>query len=130
MTTMPTMPALPVRPAVLLVDSPLSPAAGTLGGLRRAGVDVILLRFDFDAACLDAEHARQTARFPVFVLDGSEPLMNEAARYLRWVKGTKGLPRPRSLHAPDAELHETVRAFAQLVDLPVLATAARELVEA
>ncbi|MET9958576.1 hypothetical protein ABZ128_05720 [Streptomyces sp. NPDC006326] len=118
----------PAPSAVLLVESPLSPSAGL--ALRRDGVEVILLRFDHDAVHLSPEYVARTAGLPVFTLDTSAPLMDEAARYLRWVKGTKGLPRPRFLHNPDGELQQTAGAFASLVDLPQLSPAARELVEA
>ncbi|MEU7553034.1 hypothetical protein AB0B01_11920 [Streptomyces sp. NPDC044571] len=118
----------PAPSAVLLVESPLAPSADL--ALRRDGVEVMVLRFDHDAVHLSAEYLARTADLPVFTLDTAAPLMDEAARYLRWVKGTKGLPRPRFLYNPDGELQQTAGAFASLVDLPQLSPAARELVEA
>lgn len=102
------------RPAVLLVESRRT--SFTESVLGRGDVEVMLLRLD--SLDLGEEYVRRTAHVPTFTLKTSEPLEDEAARYLRWVKGTRGLPRPRFFCDPDEALQETAQSFAARVDLP------------
>ncbi|MGQ4388827.1 hypothetical protein [Streptomyces sp. SAS_270] len=111
------MNATPIRPAVLLVESSRA-TAFTDSLLSRDDVDVVLLRCD--SAALSADYLQRTAHVPTFTLDSTQPLLEEAARYLRWMKGTRNLPRPRMVCAlPEARQTDT-RRFAALVDLPHL----------
>lgn len=111
---MTSLPTERPRPAVLLVEG--GRPTGTEHALRDGGAEVMLLRLD--SLELSAEYIARTAHIPTFTLNTSAPLMDEAARYLRWVKGTKGLPRPRLVRTADAALRGTARDFAALVDLP------------
>ncbi|GHE14132.1 ATP-grasp domain-containing protein [Streptomyces alanosinicus] len=104
------------RPAVLLVES--RRATFTDHVLARDDVDVVLLRFD--TVRLTDDYLARTAHVPTFTLDTSAPLQDEAARYLRWMKGTKGLPRPTHFCNPNEALQAAAQRFAALVDLPHL----------
>jgi biotin carboxylase len=106
----------PTRPVVLLVES--RRATFTDHVLARDDVDVVLLRFD--SVPLSEEYVARTAHVPRFTLDTSAPLEDEAARYLRWMKGTDGLPRPRFFCNPNEALQADAQRFAALVDLPHL----------
>ncbi|MDJ0384756.1 hypothetical protein [Streptomyces sp. G-G2] len=100
--------------AILLAESPRTAFAESL--LARGGPEVILLRTD--SMPLSRAYVRRTAGVATFTLDSAASPMDEAARYLRWVKGTKGLPRPRSVCGGDTESAELARWFGALVDLP------------
>ncbi|MER5733279.1 hypothetical protein ABT084_33955 [Streptomyces sp. NPDC002138] len=102
--------------AILLAESPRTAFAESV--LGRGEVEVVLLRLD--STPLSRAYLRRTAHVPVFTLDPGAGPMDEAARYLRWVKGTKGLPRPRFVCGGDAEAGEVARRFGALVDLPEL----------
>ncbi|WP_330343114.1 ATP-grasp domain-containing protein [Streptomyces sp. NBC_00557] len=104
------------RPAVLLVES--RRATFTDHVLARDDVDVVLLRFD--TVQLTEEYIARTAHVPTFTLNTSAPLEDEAARYLRWMKGTRGLPRPTHFCNPNEALQAAAQRFAALVDLPHL----------
>ncbi|MGW2649303.1 ATP-grasp domain-containing protein [Streptomyces sp. NPDC001393] len=104
------------RPAVLLVES--RRATFTDHVLAREDVDVVLLRFD--TVQLTEDYIARTAHVPTFTLDTSAPLEDEAARYLRWMKGTRGLPRPTHFCNPNEALQATAQRFAALVGLPHL----------
>lgn len=104
------------RPAVLLVES--RRATFTDHVLAREDVDVVLLRFD--TVQLTEDYIARTAHVPTFTLDTSTPLEDEAARYLRWMKGTRGLPRPTHFCNPNEALQATAQRFAALVGLPHL----------
>lgn len=111
-----TATAATARPTVLLVES--RRATFTDHVLGRDDVDVVLLRFD--SVPLDADYVERTAQVPTFTLDTSAPLDEEAARYLRWMKGTPGLPVPRFFCNPNEALQADAQRFAQLVGLPHL----------
>jgi hypothetical protein len=106
----------PARPAVLLVES--RRATFTEHALARKDVDVVLLRFD--SVPLSEDYLRRTAHVPTFTLDTSQPLEEEAARYLRWMKSSRNLPRPRFFCNPNEALQAAAQRFAALVDLPHL----------
>ncbi|GGJ51622.1 ATP-grasp domain-containing protein [Streptomyces brasiliensis] len=106
----------PARPAVLLVESRRTTFTDHV--LARDDVDVVLLRFD--SVPLSEEYVQRTAHVPTFTLDTSAPLEDEAARYLRWMKGTRNLPRPRHFCNPNEALQSAAQRFAALVDLPHL----------
>jgi hypothetical protein len=110
------MPSTSSRPAVLLVES--RRATFTDSVLSRTDVDVVLLRFD--SVPLSEDHLRRTAHLPTFTLRTAAPLHEEAARYLRWMKGTRDLPRPRFFCNPNEALQDRAQRFAALVDLPHL----------
>lgn len=113
---MSAIPAPPARPAVLLVES--RRATFTDHVLARDDVDVVLLRFD--SVPLDEEYVARTAHVPTFTLDTSAPLEDEAARYLRWLEGAEGLPRPAHFCNPNEALQAAAQRFAALVGLPHL----------
>jgi hypothetical protein len=102
------------RPAVLLVEG--RRAAFTDHVLSRDDVDVVLLRPD--CLPLSEAHLRRTAHIPTFTLDTAAPVQDEAARYLRWMKGTKNLLRPYFFCDPDRAPQAATERFAALVDLP------------
>ncbi|MFI5986700.1 hypothetical protein ACIBEA_38300 [Streptomyces sp. NPDC051555] len=102
--------------AILLAESPRTAFAESV--LGRGEVEVVLLRLD--SMPLGRAYLRRTAHVPTFTLDPGAALMDEAARYLRWAKGTKGLPRPRFVCGGDPEAGEVARRFGALVDLPEL----------
>ncbi|MET9697436.1 hypothetical protein ABZY31_10975 [Streptomyces sp. NPDC006529] len=102
--------------AILLAESPRTAFAESV--LGRGEVRVVLLRTA--GMPLSRAYLRRTARVPTFTLDPAAAPMDEAARYLRWVKGTKGLPRPWFVSGGDAEAGEVARRFGALVDLPEL----------
>ncbi|WP_330335503.1 hypothetical protein OHS33_38120 (plasmid) [Streptomyces sp. NBC_00536] len=102
--------------AILLAESPRTAFAESV--LGRGEVEVVLLRLD--SMPLSRAYLRRTAHVPTFTLDPGAALMDEAARYLRWVKGTKGLPRPWFVCGGDPEAGEVARRFGALVDLPEL----------
>ncbi|WP_394425925.1 ATP-grasp domain-containing protein [Streptomyces sp. SGAir0957] len=113
----PAAPVAPVAvPTVLFVES--RRATFTDHVLARDDVDVVLLRFD--SVPLSEEYVERTAHVPTFTLNTSAPLEEEAARYLRWVKGTPALPRPRFFCNPNEALQADAQRFAELVDLPHL----------
>ncbi|MFD7029002.1 hypothetical protein ACFWAR_13315 [Streptomyces sp. NPDC059917] len=102
--------------AILLAESPRTAFAESV--LGRGEVEVVLLRLD--SMPLGRAYLRRTAHVPTFTLDPEATLLDEAARYLRWAKGTKGLPRPRFVCGGDPEAGEVARRFGALVDLPEL----------
>ncbi|MFJ7208333.1 hypothetical protein ACIQWR_32990 [Streptomyces sp. NPDC098789] len=102
--------------AILLAESPRTAFAESV--LGRGEVEVVLLRLD--SMPLGRAYLRRTAHVPTFTLDPGAALVDEAARYLRWAKGTKGLPRPRFVCGGDPEAGEVARRFGALVDLPEL----------